>query len=309
MMFSRLINAVSTRTPFWFLPSGLPLFLFLTSCGIDEKTGLVRRSQDNGREVDTHDCSQDSSLVAREFIALRNRLTAKDPKCSAALDKLAQSQAGWLLKNPDLRLSVRPHEQREGTAGFSGASLAARMRHQNLKSDLYVVAESIALGDFDIWKAHLSSVLHRSIFLAPGLIAFGHSQNSAATVLTAAVYLGKKPIEPVFYPTESEVVGVARLMSERPIQDLTAVGMGFPISVHFPWGCSDLRVIHFNVKHAGRDLAGKIFTKRDLPKLRASEVFLVTDEILPAGKTIDVSAEITCESHHFRKNWHFNTLD
>ena len=310
MMFFRSLKLSATRVMARCLRYVLPFSLCLTACGLDLKNGLARRNQETKSEFDSIDCGPDADPLVLDFVSLRKRLTGETPVCSVAMDELAQSQSNWLLLNADLKLSVKPHEQRAGTPGFSGATLAARMQRQNLETDQYFIAETIAQGDFssNIWRAHLGSVLHRSILLAPGLTTFGFSQNAAATVLTAAVSVDRKQFAPVFYPIDSESVGTARLLSERPAQDLAAVGMGYPISVHFPWGCSDLSVLRFKVQHAGKDLAGKFFTKRELPNLSASELYFISTEVLPAGESIDVDAALSCGSQTFTKVWRFNTI-
>jgi hypothetical protein len=311
MMFFRSVNINATRLFDWILRCVILFSLCLTSCGFEAKNGLARRDRESKSAFDRVDCGSDAAPLVREFVSLRERLTGQTPACSVAMDELAQNQSDWLLQNADLKNTVKPHEQRAGTPGFSGATLAARMQRLNLETDQYFIAETIAQGDFseEIWRAHLGSVFHRSVILAPGLTTFGFSKNIAATVLTAAVSVDRNLFAPVFYPIDSESVGTARLLSERPAQDLGSVGMGYPISVHFPWGCLDLTVLNFEVLQSGKKIVGKLFTKKELPKLSASELFFISDKFLPARKTIDVAATVSCGAQIFKKEWSFETLD
>lgn len=290
----------------------LAVIFLMTSCGFGLKNGLTTRgdAEEAEEDFDVRSCSDDVTAQVQEFLTLRQDLTSLTPLCSESLDRLAKSQSDWLQQNPELKLTVKPHEQKEGTPGYSGADLAMRMRHLNINSSDYFIAESIGQGGVSgVWTAHLSSVLHRSIILAPGLTAFGHARSESATVLTAAIAARGSNQEPVYYPSEGAVVGSARLFSERPVHELKGAGAGFPISIHFSWECLEIVINQFDVFYDDRAISGSIYKQKQLPRLRTSEVFFIADQVLPAGKTINVSADVNCGSKSLQKSWSFKVKD
>jgi hypothetical protein len=283
------------------------LDLLLISCGMGTNRDLTKEQQ--SVRFDVKDCSKFANSQVHEFVRLRKTLTQRIPHCSDALDNLAISQSEWLVQNPTLKSSLKPHEQRAGTPGYTGSTLAMRLKTLNIDHDDYYIMETIAEGEGlnDVWGAHLGSVLHRSMILAPGLYAFGHAKSGSITVFTGAVAARSKGVDPVFYPNDGATVGAGRLLSERPAQDLSSVGMGFPISVHFPWQCSEVSVRKFEVRSDDMVLPGNILTKKELPLLQSSDVFLITDSLLPVGKTVNVLADIDCGSLRFQRTWFFKT--
>lgn len=279
--------------------------LILVSCGLETTRDLAKEQQSDS--FDVNDCSKLDNSQAHEFVSLRNALTDRIPYCSEALNRLASSQSEWLVQNPTLKLSLKPHEQRAGTPGYIGSTLALRLKALNIEHDDYFITETIAEGEglSDVWGAHLGSVLHRSIILAPGLYAFGYAKSGSVTVFTGAVAARSKGVDTVFYPNDGATVSAGRLLSERPAQDLSSVGMGLPISVHFPWQCSGVLVRQFEVRSDDVVLPSKILTKRDLPLLQSSDVFVITNALLPVGKAVNVIADIACGSLRFQRTWFF----
>jgi len=306
MMFYLPIHLSWTRFTVWCFRLVIPFVFLLTACDLNLPTDEVDENKLDG--LDTVTCQNIQESDVRDFFELRQALTGRMPLCSEKLDLLARRQSDWLWQNPHLKNSVPPHTQIEGTAGYSGSSLAMRMKSLNITSKNFFIAETIADGDFSggVWEAYLSSVLHRSIYLAPGLIAFGYANNSSVKVFTGAIAQSDNT-GPTFFPGDNQIVGRSRLLSERPQGDLNGVGWGFPISVHFSWACSDLHVKKFVMEVEGMDLTSRIYTKRELPKLRPSDVFLITDSVLPSSKVVNVSADIDCGVRTFRRSWAFKT--